>query len=224
MGEYILEMKGISKEFPGVKALDDVTFSVRRGEIHALVGENGAGKSTLMKILSGVYPAGAYSGSIAIDGAERRFRDTKESERSGVAIIYQELALVKQLSIIENICLGDEIARAGVINWDESYRRAERSLAQAGLKVNPAFPVSYLGVAAAGGDSEGALQEREDTRTRRADGGPLGRRERETAGHPEGPEAAGRHLHLHLPQAQGGLRDSRPDHRAARRQDGRDAR
>lgn len=146
MGEYILEMRGISKEFPGVKALDNVTLGVKRGEIHALVGENGAGKSTLMKILSGVYPAGTYAGTIAIDGAERRFRDTKESEESGVAIIYQELALVKQLSIIENICLGDEVAKFGLINWDQSYTRAEKVLKQVGLAVNPTFPVSYLGV------------------------------------------------------------------------------
>jgi ABC-type sugar transport system ATPase subunit len=146
MSDYILEMKGISKEFPGVKALDDVTFSVKRGEIHALVGENGAGKSTLMKILSGVYPSGTYSGTIAIDGADRRFRDTKESEGSGIAIIYQELALVKQLSIVENICLGGEIAKMGVINWDESYKLAEKFLKQVGLNVNPTFPISYLGV------------------------------------------------------------------------------
>jgi len=146
MSDYILEMKGISKEFPGVKALDDVTFSVKRGEIHALVGENGAGKSTLMKILSGVYPTGDYSGTISIDGAERRFRDTKESEGSGIAIIYQELALVKGLSMVENICLGSEIAAFGVIDWNESYIRADKVLKKVGLNVNPAFPVSYLGV------------------------------------------------------------------------------
>ena len=146
MSEYILEMKGISKEFPGVRALDDVTFSVKRGEIHALVGENGAGKSTLMKVLSGVYPAGTYDGSITIDGAEKRFRSIKESERAGIAIIYQELALVKQLSITENICLGDEIASNGVIDWDESFKRCEKVLKQVGLLVNPTFPISYLGV------------------------------------------------------------------------------
>jgi D-xylose transport system ATP-binding protein len=146
MSNYILEMDSISKEFPGVKALDNVTFSVKRGEIHALVGENGAGKSTLMKILSGVYPAGTYNGKIKIDGAERRFRDTKESEDAGVAIIYQELALVKEISITENICLGDEVARFGIINWDESYKRADRVLKKVGLETNPTFPVSYLGV------------------------------------------------------------------------------
>jgi len=146
MGEYILKMQGITKEFPGVKALDDVTFSVRPGEIHALVGENGAGKSTLMKILSGVYPSGSYGGKIVIDDKECNFKTIKESEDTGVAIIYQELALVKQLSIIENICLGDEIAALGIIDWDESYRKSEKVLKQVGLSVNPTFPVSYLGV------------------------------------------------------------------------------
>ncbi len=146
MNEYILSMKAISKEFPGVRALDNVTFSVKPAEIHALVGENGAGKSTLMKILSGVYPHGTYGGTIEIDQTEKRFKSPGESERSGIAIIYQELALVKELSIVENICLGNEIARCGVIDWDASYRLAEKSLKGVGLNVNPEFPISYLGV------------------------------------------------------------------------------
>ncbi len=146
MSDYIFEMRGITKDFPGVKALDNVTFSVKSGEIHALVGENGAGKSTLMKILSGVYPGGTYDGTIVIDGAEKRFKSTGESEKTGIAIIYQELALVKQLSIVENICLGDEIARGGVINWDASYKKADEVLKKVGLNVNPSFPISYLGV------------------------------------------------------------------------------
>lgn len=146
MGEDILQMRGITKDFPGVKALDNVTFSVKNGEIHALVGENGAGKSTLMKILSGVYPGGTYDGKIMIDGAEKIFKNTKESERVGIAIIYQELALVKQLSIVENICLGGEIASGGVINWDKSYKKADEVLKKVGLNVNPTFPISYLGV------------------------------------------------------------------------------
>jgi len=146
MSEFILEMKGISKEFPGVKALDDVTFSVRPGEIHALVGENGAGKSTLMKVLSGVYPAGTYRGTILIDGKEQSFRGTKDSERAGIAIIYQELALVKQLSLVENICLGDEIAAHGVIDWDASFRKAEKVLKHVGLTANPGLSVDHLGV------------------------------------------------------------------------------
>lgn len=146
MSEYILEMKGITKNFPGVKALDDVTFSVKPGEIHALVGENGAGKSTLMKILSGVYPAGTYSGSIIINGEKQEFRDTRASELAGIAIIYQELALVKNLSIVENICMGDEIESLGVINWDKSILRAEKAMRLVGLATNVSFPVSYLGV------------------------------------------------------------------------------
>lgn len=99
MADYVLEMKGITKEFPGVKALDNVTFSVRKGEIHALCGENGAGKSTLMKVLSGVYPTGTYDGEILIRGKEARFKSIKESQDAGIAIIYQELALVGEMTI-----------------------------------------------------------------------------------------------------------------------------
>jgi D-xylose transport system ATP-binding protein len=146
MSEYILRMQGITKDFPGVRALDNVTFDVRTGEIHALVGENGAGKSTLMKILSAVYPAGTYQGKIIIDGKEQSFKTIKESEASGIAIIYQELMLIKQLSIIENVCLGNEIAKNGVVNWEESFLKTEEALKEVGLNVNPAFPVSYLGV------------------------------------------------------------------------------
>lgn len=146
MSEYILEMQGITKDFPGVKALDKVTFSVRKGEIHALVGENGAGKSTLMKVLSGVYPAGSYSGTILIDGKVQSFKTPKDSERTGVAIIYQELALVKQLSIFENICMGDEVAKFGIINEDKSIARAEKAMKLVGLGTNVSSPVSYLGV------------------------------------------------------------------------------
>lgn len=146
MNEYILEMKGISKEFPGVRALSDVTFSVKKGEIHALVGENGAGKSTLMKILSGVYPWGSYSGDIIVEGETQKFRSIRESEDKGIAVIYQELALIKQLSIVENICVGSEIEKYGVIDWDKSYLRADKALKQVGLNTNPTFPISYLGV------------------------------------------------------------------------------
>lgn len=146
MDENILEMQGIVKEFPGVKALDNVSFSVRRGEIHALVGENGAGKSTLMKVLSGVYPFGTYSGKILINGQEQRFNKISDSENAGVAIIYQELALVKQLTIAENIQLGAEIATAGIIDWDETYSKTQKVLNQVGLSVSSATPVIHLGV------------------------------------------------------------------------------
>src|SRR5690554_6292640 len=111
MGEYILEMRNITKEFPGVKALDNVNFKVKKGEIHALVGENGAGKSTLMKILSGVYPFGDYSGDIILNGQVQTFHGIKDSENKGIGIIYQELALIKQMNVCENIFLGSELSK-----------------------------------------------------------------------------------------------------------------
>ncbi|MFT7183644.1 MAG: putative multiple sugar transport system ATP-binding protein, partial [Planctomycetota bacterium] len=119
----ILEMRGIGKSFPGVRALDGVTFEVERGQIHALVGENGAGKSTLMKVLSGVYPAGHYEGDIVFEGAVMRFGGIADSERTGIIIIHQELALVPLLSIAENLFLGNEITRRGMIDWPETYLR-----------------------------------------------------------------------------------------------------
>lgn len=146
MSEYILEMVNITKEFPGVKALDNVSFRVKKGEIHALCGENGAGKSTLMKVLSGVYPAGTYSGSILINGEEKRFNNIKESEKAGIAIIYQELALVKQMNVCENIYLGNEIANKGIINWDEAFARTKEVLREVRMNINPATKVANLGI------------------------------------------------------------------------------
>jgi putative multiple sugar transport system ATP-binding protein len=108
MQDVLLEMRSITKTFPGVKALDDVSLMVRKGEIHAICGENGAGKSTLMKVLSGVYPAGSYEGEIYYDGALAEFRDIADSEAKGVIIIHQELALVPLMSIAENLFLGNE--------------------------------------------------------------------------------------------------------------------
>ena len=128
----LLEMRGITKTFPGVKALDDVSFSVEEGEIHALVGENGAGKSTLMKVLSGIYPHGDYEGEIHYDGALAAFHGIRDSENRGIIIIHQELALVPLLSIAENIFLGNERAKGGVINWHESFRRTEDLLKKVG--------------------------------------------------------------------------------------------
>src|SRR5690349_25046305 len=115
----LLEMKNITKTFPGVRALDGVTFDLNQGEIHALVGENGAGKSTLMKILAGVYPYPEYGGEIVLDAAERRFANVRDSETAGIAIIYQEMSLVKDLSVAENIFLGRAPRRLGIINWEE---------------------------------------------------------------------------------------------------------
>jgi putative multiple sugar transport system ATP-binding protein len=142
----ILEMQGITKTFPGVVALDDVSLSVAEGEIHALVGENGAGKSTLMKVLSGVYPHGSYDGSITFKGEECRFSGIADSECLGIIIIHQELALVPLLSIAENIFLGNEQARRGVIDWPATFARTRELLARVGLKEAPQTRVTDLGL------------------------------------------------------------------------------
>jgi D-xylose ABC transporter ATP-binding protein len=144
--DYVLEMNNIVKEFPGVRALSNVSFKVKRGEIHALCGENGAGKSTLMKVLSGVYPYGTYEGSIVIDGKEMRFANIKEAEEAGIAIIYQELTLVKQLSVGENIFLGNEPNVNGIINWDQLYFDSKKWLKEVGLNISPETKVANLGV------------------------------------------------------------------------------
>ena len=142
----ILEMRGITKTFPGVKALDNVNLKVQPAEIHALVGENGAGKSTLMKVLSGVYPHGSYDGEIHYEGQVSRFRDISESEHVGIIIIHQELALVPLLSIAENIFLGNEPARFGVIDWDLAFARTRQLLETVGLNENPETLITNLGV------------------------------------------------------------------------------
>lgn len=142
-----LEMRNITKQFPGVKALDDVTFTVKKGEIHALCGENGAGKSTLMKVLSGLYPTSSYDGEIVIHGDVKRFSTIKDAEQAGIAIIYQELALAKDLSIAENLFLGKEFARWGVINWDRAFKESEKWLKEVGLTdVSPETRTGTLGI------------------------------------------------------------------------------
>ncbi|MBN9031995.1 MAG: ABC transporter ATP-binding protein [Rhizobiales bacterium 63-7] len=146
MENIILEMRNITKTFPGVKALDNVSFKVSEGEIHALVGENGAGKSTLMKVLSGVYPAGTYEGEIHYDGKVRAFSTISDSEELGIIIIHQELALVPLLSIAENIFLGNEIAQKGVIDWRETFARTKELLAKVGLNEAPATLITDIGV------------------------------------------------------------------------------
>ena len=146
MENPILEMKSITKEFPGVKALDEVTFSVRKGEIHCLVGENGAGKSTLMKVLSGVHPFGTYTGDIYINGELQHFNNIRESEQAGIAIIYQELALIPELSVYENIFLGNEVTNGIVINQNEAISQAIDILKKVGLDVNPMTKIKQLGV------------------------------------------------------------------------------
>ncbi|MCS3844998.1 putative multiple sugar transport system ATP-binding protein [Microbacterium sp. AK031] len=142
----ILEMRNITKEFPGVKALSDVSITVRAGEIHAICGENGAGKSTLMKVLSGVYPYGSYDGDILLYGEEQRFKDIVASEQAGIAIIHQELALIPELSITENIFLGNEISSGGVIDWSAAKTRATELLARVGLNEDPDIAIKHLGV------------------------------------------------------------------------------
>ncbi len=142
----ILEMRHITKEFPGVKALSDVSITVRTGEVHAICGENGAGKSTLMKVLSGVYPFGTYSGDILLFGEEQRFKDIAASEDAGIAIIHQELALIPELSVTENIFLGNEISHGGRIDWEAQKQRTIELLARVGLREDPDIAIKHLGV------------------------------------------------------------------------------
>lgn len=142
----LLEMRDIRKTFPGVVALNRVNLRVRAGEIHAIVGENGAGKSTLMKVLSGVYPHGSYSGAIVFEGEERAFQGIRDSEHQGIAIIHQELALVPLLSITENVFLGNEPARRGVIDWMAAHQMTQELLRKVGLKESPDTLVAELGV------------------------------------------------------------------------------
>jgi putative multiple sugar transport system ATP-binding protein len=146
MNTSLLEMKNITKVFPGVKALNNVSFQVAEGEIHCLVGENGAGKSTLMKVLSGVYPYGDYSGDILFEGKEQKFHGISDSEKAGIAIIYQELALVPEMTVYENIFLGNEIKKGFRIDWNETVQRAGEAIRKVKLDVNPAAKVKSLGV------------------------------------------------------------------------------
>ena len=141
MADNILVMEHITKEFPGVKALDNVNLEVQRGEIHALIGENGAGKSTLMNVLSGQYPYGSYTGTVTYEGEECKFKKLNDSEAKGIVIIHQELALIPLLSIGENMFLGNEIKnKRGAIDWDKTYSEAEKHMAFS--KGSPSF--SYM--------------------------------------------------------------------------------
>jgi putative multiple sugar transport system ATP-binding protein len=146
MTEPILEMRGISKAFHGVKALSNVSLTVQQGEIHAIVGENGAGKSTLMKVLSGVYPHGDYQGNIQFLGQECKFKGIADSEKFGIIIIHQELALVPLLSIAENIFLGNEQAKRYVIDWSVTFAKTQALLKKVGLNESPTTLITDLGV------------------------------------------------------------------------------
>jgi putative multiple sugar transport system ATP-binding protein len=144
--EHILEMRDISKNFPGVKALEHVTLEVGQGQIHAICGENGAGKSTLIKVLAGIYPHGSYDGDIVYKGAPVEFKDIRGSEARGIVVIHQELALIPQLSIAENIFLGNEHSKRGVISWNETSRHAAELLKRVGLNESPETRIADLGV------------------------------------------------------------------------------
>lgn len=147
MHKEAFKMNLITKTFPGVKALDKVTMRIKKGEIHALCGENGAGKSTLIKILSGVYPFGTYQGEIILNGKTQEFHNINDAEKKGVVCIHQELALVDELTVKENIFLGNEPNRRSIINWDELYQNTIKLLSQLNLNINPDEKVLNLGVA-----------------------------------------------------------------------------
>ncbi|UJF36057.1 sugar ABC transporter ATP-binding protein [Paenibacillus hexagrammi] len=146
MNPYLLEMKHISKEFTGVKALSNVNFKVSKGEIHCLIGENGAGKSTLMKVLSGVYPHGTYAGDIVFEGSVQNFAKISDSVKAGIAIIYQELALFPDLTVYENIFAGNEVKKGFLVDWNQTIARAKEMLNKVKLNVNPEALIKDLGV------------------------------------------------------------------------------
>ena len=144
--DLVLKAEGITKTFPGVKALEDVSFDLRRGEVHSLCGENGAGKSTLIKTLSGIWNFGTYEGSFSVDGKEARFDSIADAEAAGLAVIYQELALVNEMTVAENIYLGHEPTRFGFVDWDKMYKDAAVLLDHFGIEIDPAERVGNLGV------------------------------------------------------------------------------
>ena len=146
MANILLEMRNITKTFPAVKALDNVNLQVEEGEIHAIVGENGAGKSTLMKVLSGIHPYGSYEGQIFYNGEECHFTNTKDSERKGIVIIHQELALVPYMTIGENMFLGNERGSSLKINWNETYAKGNEYLRVVGLSESSRTLVKDIGV------------------------------------------------------------------------------
>ena len=217
----ILRMRDITKDFSGVRALDEVSLEVARGEVHAICGENGAGKSTLMKVLSGVYPHGTYSGTIELNGEEATFRDINSSEAAGIVIIHQELALNPLQSIAENIFLGNERAQARRHQLGPHRHRGERAAGQgrAGREPGDQDLRDRRRQAAAGRDRQGHGQGRLPADPRRAHRRPQRRRLRPPA-RPDRRHARPRHhLHPDLAQAARGPPDRRPRDRDPRRQD-----
>ena len=146
MADYILELQNITKVFPGVKALSEVSFNVQRGHVHALVGENGAGKSTLIKVICGVYPYGTYEGTVRFDGQDCKFKTIRDVEKAGIACIHQEMNLIPDMSIAENVFINNQPNKMGVIDFDEQHERCRQLLKQVGLDVNPEEMVRNLGV------------------------------------------------------------------------------
>ena len=144
--EYILEIQNLTKDFPGVRAVENVSLNIKKGEIHSLCGENGAGKSTLMSCISGVYPRGSYEGTVLLKGRQTNYSSVKDSEKEGLAIIHQELALSPYLSIYENIFLGHMETKCGIINWNKYIKESKKYLDIVGLKEQPETVVSKLGV------------------------------------------------------------------------------
>src|ERR1022692_1908057 len=145
MNRIVLRAENITKKFPGVTALRQVSFDLREGEIHALCGENGAGKSTLIKLLSGVYPHRSYEGELSVNGSPARFRSTADAQAADIAVIYQELLVVEEMTVAENIFLGAEPTRAGFIDWLAHYREARAVLAQLELDIDPSAKTATLG-------------------------------------------------------------------------------
>ena len=146
MSEYILNIENLTKDFPGVRAIENVSLKIKKGEIHSICGENGAGKSTLMSCISGVYPSGSYEGKVTFKGRETKYNSVKDSEKEGLAIIHQELALSPYLSIYENIFLGHMDTRFGIINWNKYLKESKKYLDIVGLNEPPETKVSKLGV------------------------------------------------------------------------------
>ena len=227
MTTNILEMRGITKTFPGVKALSNVTLGVERGEVHAICGENGAGKSTLMKVLSGVYPHGTYDGDIVFEDETVEFQDLRDSEAKGIVIIHQELALSPYLSIAENIFLNNEL------QGPRRPDRLEQDQLRGGQAPRPRRPAREPDdedqghrrrQAAARRDREGALEGGEAPHPRRADRRAQRRGLRSPARPDPAPQGAGDHVDHHQPQAERDQEGRRLGHGHPRRQDDRDDR